>query len=391
MDKILFLASWYPSRVDFLNGDFVERHAKAIALLYDVSVIFVSKDLKLKNKIYDFEYDEKDNLKVYKGFYKEYQSRFLILRKIVSQLRYFRCCHMLYRDVRRKEGRPDFVHLYIPMKAGVYALYLKIFKNLKYVISEQHSYYMPASNGYEKNSFGTKALIRFIFKNASAVHTVSKSLGEILIQKNIINRNFTVIPNVVNTEVFKPQSRKPQQQLTRFVTITGNVFHKNTDGIVRALKKVLDKKADFTLDIIGPCPEELKTLAFESGLTEHIKFHGAVSYETVAQIMSADDAMIFFTRYETFGCVIIEANACGLPVISSDLPVIKENISEGFNGIFVQSENENELAEKIIWYMDNKAVFDIKAIASFTANKFNYRKISEEFDEFYKAAFNSGK
>jgi glycosyltransferase involved in cell wall biosynthesis len=223
------------------------------------------------------------------------------------------------------------------------------------------------------------------------VHTVSKSLGEILIQKNIINRNFTVIPNVVNTEVFKPQSRKPQQQLTRFVTITGNVFHKNTDGIVRALKKVLDKKADFTLDIIGPCPEELKTLAFESGLTEHIKFHGAVSYETVAQIMSANDAMIFFTRYETFGCVIIEANACGLPVISSDLPVIKENISEGFNGIFVQSENENELAEKIIWYMDNKAVFDIKAIASFTANKFNYRKISEEFDEFYKAAFNSGK
>ena len=186
MDKILFLASWYPSRVDFLNGDFVERHAKAIALLYDVSVIFVSKDLELKNKIYDFEYEEKDNVKVYKGFYKEYNSKLSFIRKTVSQLRYFRCCHKLYQDATTKEGKPDFVHLYIPMKADLYALYLRFFKNLKYVVSEQHSYYMPQSNGYEKNSFFTKTLIRIIFRNAAAVHTVSRSLGEILIKKNII-------------------------------------------------------------------------------------------------------------------------------------------------------------------------------------------------------------
>ena len=391
MDKILFLASWYPSRVDFLNGDFVERHAKAIALLHDVTVIFVSKDLELKNKIYDFEYEGKDNVKIYKGFYKEYNSAFSVIRKAVSQFRYFKCCHKLYREVAQKEGKPDFVHLYIPMKAGIYALYLKFFKNLKYVVSEQHSYYMPESNGYEKNSFLTKALIKFIFRNAVAVHTVSKSLGEILIKKNIIERNFTVIPNVVNTEIFKPQPKDFSESFTSFVTITGNVFHKNTDGIIRSLKKVLHKRSDFTLDVIGPHAEELKTLAFSSGLNDHINFHGAVSYKKVAEIMLANDALIFFTRYETFGCVIIEANACGLTVIASDLPVIRENISEGFNGLFVQPENENELAEKIIWYMGNKDKFDPNTIASFTANKFNYRKISEQFDEFYKAPFESDK
>jgi glycosyltransferase involved in cell wall biosynthesis len=391
MGKILFLASWYPSRVDFLNGDFVERHAKAISLQYDVSVIFVSKDLQLKNKIYDFEYEEKDNVKVHKGFYKEYNSAFSVIRKAVSQFRYFKCCHKLYRAVARKEGKPDFVHLYIPMKAGIYALYLKFFKNLKYVVSEQHSYYMPESNGYEKNSFLTKALIRLIFRNSVAVHTVSKSLGEILIKKKIVERDFTVIANVVNTEIFKPRPKEFSESSTRFVTITGNVFHKNTDGIIRSLKKVLNKRSDFTLDVIGPYPEELKTLAFNSGLTDHINFHGAVSYNKVAAIMSTNDALIFFTRYETFGCVIIEANACGLPVIASDLPVIRENIREGFNGVFVQSENEDELAEKIISYMENKEKFDPNTIASFTANKFNYRKISEQFDEFYKAAFESDK
>lgn len=87
MDKLLILASWYPSRVDFLNGDFVERHAKAIALKFDVTVIFISKDHELKDQVYDFEFEEKDNVKSYKGFYKDFNSRFSFVRKIVSQYR----------------------------------------------------------------------------------------------------------------------------------------------------------------------------------------------------------------------------------------------------------------------------------------------------------------
>lgn len=388
MNKILFLASWYPSRVNFLNGDFVERHAKAIALKNDVTVLFVSKDLQLKNKIYDFEYEEKDKVKVYKAFYKEFDSRFLILRKIVSQFQYLRCFHQLFIRVTSEHGKPDFIHLYIPFKAGVYALYLHFFKKYKYVISEQHSYYMPASNGYEKNSFFTKWLIKKIFQKSSAMHTVSKSLGEALIEKNIIKNNFMVIPNVVNTNIFYLKEKADESVATRFVTITGNVYHKNTDGIIRAFKKVLNKRGDFKLDVVGPGTEDLKLLAEKKGLSDHIFFHGAVSYENVAQINSFADAMIFFTRYETFGCVIIEANACGLPVIASDLPVIRENIIEGFNGVFVRSEDEDELAEKILWYMNHKDNFDKQKIAFFTKNKFNYEAVSNQFNEFYKKVFN---
>jgi len=386
MDKVLFLASWYPSRVNFLNGDFVERHAKAIALKYDVTVIFVSKDLDLKNKVYDVEYEEKDGVKVFRGFYKEFTSRFSIVRKIVSQLRYLNCFHKLYCEVAAKQGKPNLVHLYIPFKAGIYALYLKFFKKLKFVISEQHSYYMPASDGYEKNPFFIKWLIKKIFKNATAVHTVSKSLGEILIEKNIIKVNYQVIPNVVNTAIFFPAKKTDELLITRFVTVTGNVYHKNTDGIIRAFKKVLDKRSDFKFNIIGPGNENLKALAAGFGLSDYINFHGAVSYENVARIISWGDAMIFFTRYETFGCVIIEANAVGLPVIASDLPVIRENIIEGFNGIFVRSEDEDELAEKILWYMDNKEKFDKNEIASFARKNFNYPEISNQFDKFYKDA-----
>lgn len=384
MAKVLFLASWYPSRIDFLNGDFVERHANAIALMHEVTVIFVSKDLQLSNKLYEFDYEEKGRVKLYKAYYREFRSRFSILRKIVSQWRYLKCLHKLYLKALRQQGKPDLIHLYIPFKAGIYALYLKFLKKIKYVISEQHSYYMPASNKYEEQSVITKWLIKLIFRNAAAVHTVSQALGEILIKKNIIKGNYHVIPNVVNVDIFYPEETACPSGITRFVTITGNIFHKNTDGVIRAFKKVLNKRNDFTLDIIGPNIESLKVLSEESGLSNNIHFHGPVSYENVAKTNRQSDAMIFFTRYETFGCVIIEANACGLPVIVSDLPVTRENVIENFNGIYVTPEDENDLAEKVLWYMDNKDKFNKQEIAFFAKNKFNYKVVGSHFDEWYK-------
>ncbi len=380
------VASWYPSRVDFLNGDFVERHAKSIALTNDVTVLFASKDLQLKNNLQEFDYTEKDRLKVYKAYYREFKSPFPFLRKVVSQYRYFKCYHKLYTESVKNHGRPDFIHLYIPFKSGMYALYLKWFKNLKYVISEQHSWYMPASDKYENSPAISKWMIKKIFKNTSGVHTVSRALGDALVQKKLTQSNFRVIPNVVNPNIFFPGEKIPEDGITRFVTITGNIYHKNTDGILRAFKKVLEKRNDFILEIIGPGFEDLQDLASTSGLSKHICFHGPMTYENVAKINQRSDALIFFTRYETFGCVIIEAHACGLPVIASDLPVIRENL-EGFNGIFVPSEDEAALAEKIIWFMENKDAFEQKKIASHAKNRYNYDVVGRQFDNWYQHIF----
>lgn len=386
MSKVLFLASWYPSKVDFLNGDFVERHAEAIALKNDVNVIFVCKDPLLKKEKFNFEYKENGRLKVYKGYYKESESRFDFIRKIISQYRYFKCLHKLYIIQLPNQGKPDLVHLCIPLKAGPFALYLKFFKNLKYVISEHQSYYMPASGIYDKQNFLTQWLTKLIFKHASCIHTVSKALGKILTEKNIIKKNYVVIPNVVNTNIFYPSEIYTQDN--HFVTITGNVFHKNTDGILRAFNRVLKKRTDFKLFVVGPYKNSLKEMAAEMGLASHTQFLGAVPYHEVANINRQCTAMIFFTRYETFGCVIIEANACGLPVIASDLEVVRANIEENINGIFITSEDEDGLSKKILWYMDHKNNFNRNGIASFAKKNFNYEEISKQFDEFYKNALN---
>lgn len=60
--KVLFLTSWYPSRIHPIAGIFIKRHAEAVSLYSDVAVLFVTADKSLKDKIYDIEYSIENNI-----------------------------------------------------------------------------------------------------------------------------------------------------------------------------------------------------------------------------------------------------------------------------------------------------------------------------------------
>jgi len=96
--------------------------------------------------------------------------------------------------------------------------------------------------------------------------------------------------------------------------------------------------------------------------------------------------MIFFTRFESFGCVIAESACAGVPVILSDLAVTREIIEEGVNGHFVSSENEEQLAAAIRRFIDGRCAFDNRAIAKAAAEKYNYRQVALLMDELYTKA-----
>ena len=88
--------------------------------------------------------------------------------------------------------------------------------------------------------------------------------------------------------------------------------------------------------------------------------------------MMAADALILYSRYETFGCVLIEANACGIPVIVSDIEVMHENVKAGVNGLFAENENFRKLADQIIYYLESKDSFQRGKIAAHTIAHYSY-------------------
>jgi glycosyltransferase involved in cell wall biosynthesis len=104
----------------------------------------------------------------------------------------------------------------------------------------------------------------------------------------------------------------------------------------------------------------------------------------LAKFVTNSDALILYSRYESFGCVIIEANACGIPALVSDLPVFYETIKHGINGVFIRSDDPKSLAASIKDFMDRKYVFDRIAIAENTASKYSYQVVGKQFREWYQ-------
>ena len=99
--------------------------------------------------------------------------------------------------------------------------------------------------------------------------------------------------------------------------------------------------------------------------------------------MQQSDALLLYSRFETFGCVIIEANAVGIPVIVSELPVFHELIIENQNGHFVEADNSNALADKLIEFSKSKNSFDKNQIVQSTG-KYGFSNVATQFDKLYR-------
>lgn len=222
---------------------------------------------------------------------------------------------------------------------------------------------------------------------ASGLSTVSRSLGEAisLLKKNI---HFTIIPNVVDETVFYPVLQK-KETVKKFIHISGLDYQKNPQHMLQAFAIVKKTNPGFTVAVFGPPKKELQTLVVLLGLEKQVQFFDEVPQPQLAGFVRQSHALVLYSRYETFGCVLIEANACGIPVIVSDLPVFHEIVQEEVNGYFVPGENPGALAKKIITFMEKQDPVDGMAIARTATEKYNYAEVGRLLNEFYVSSLKS--
>ena len=381
--NILWLPGWYPSKTDFLAGDFTDRHAKATSKNVNVTVLFVTKDPALANNTSCIEVERVEGLTIYRGYY-NCSASLGYFSKLVSVRLHFKLLFRLYRLAKKEQGRFELLHVHISLRQGLLAQWLKWKHKIPYVITEQSSWFMPVGDKIYPRSLALQKIISSNIQNADALHVVSNSLGNALKQKFHFIKNFTVIPNVVDTNIFYPVLQKAITAQLNFFTVTSDVYHKNTDGILRAFAIYLKAGHSAVLDVAGPNFEPLVPLAGQLGISKSVNFLGALPYHLVAQKMQSAAALIFFTRYETFGCVMAEALCCGTPVIATKIPVLEENLEDHHNALFVEPENEADLALKMEEFTLGKYQFNKEAIARQAAARYGYNKAGDAFLDFYK-------
>jgi glycosyltransferase involved in cell wall biosynthesis len=383
--KILWLASWYPSRIDLFNGDFIQRHAQAASLHNDIEVIHVIKDEKgIVTRNYKIVETKKERLTERVVYYFAPFQNIPLAGKLYSEIKYRRIYKKEIKKYIKKQGKPDVVHVHVCMKAGVMAMWLKQRFNLAYMITEHSTEFLSeAKKRIEHYPFYFQRVCLKIFKKAAAVSVVSEHLG-ISMHRFLQDKEFTVIPNVVNTAIFNTVLKLKNQPI-RFIHISGFNYQKNPEAILQSFAIVKATRQNFIADFFGPSNKTLIRKVNGLGLTEFVNFHAEIPQTELAGFMQKADALILYSHYETFGCVVIEANACGLPVIVSDIPAMKEIVKNNFNGILVKENDPHSLAEKIIAFIDGELQFNSVNIARHTSENYSYEKVGAALNKWYEA------
>jgi len=383
MKKILWLASWYPNKISQQNGDFIQRHAEAVAIFQPIEVIFVVKDeYGIVTDHVTIENFSHGNLCETVAYYKPYASGIKTLDRIVSVITFFKVFNKLVTAFIKSNGIPKLVHVHVAMWAGLVAVWLKVIKGIPYIVTEHWT-------GYHKNAIESiynkgwifKKISISILKNADLLLPDSHHLG-VCIHDNIFPVKFLHVSNVVNTDYFN--SSLYQGSEFRFIHVSSMKPQKNAQGLLRAFSKLLLTHKNCRLIMVGPVSDDLRREPESLTLKDRVKWMGSLSYNEVAPAMTASSVLVMFSRYENQPCVILEALCLGLPVISTNVGGIPEVINEN-NGILIDSENETQLVQAMINMVNNYKEFNKTAISKSAKAKYNYSAIGKIISDLYRS------
>ncbi|HRI22764.1 MAG TPA: glycosyltransferase, partial [Panacibacter sp.] len=236
MIKALWLTSWYPNRLDAMNGDFIQRHARATAMFCKVDVIQLEADLR--NQLMqrtESSVSQYGNLTETIVLYK--LCALPLVGKLFSFIRYVSVFKKQVRQYIAVNGKPDIVHVHVPMKAGIIALWLKRRYSINFVVTEHWAIYNNlAEDAYPKRNFLFKYFTKKILTKAAAFMPVSSNLGK-AVQQMVSHIDFTVIPNVADTFYFNDETTAKPENVFRFVHVSTLKYQKNPQAILRTFAK----------------------------------------------------------------------------------------------------------------------------------------------------------
>jgi glycosyltransferase involved in cell wall biosynthesis len=373
MANILLITKWYPNDDNLMNGIFVKEFAKAKAL-YNNVIVLHGELTSIRNPKFPFEVVDglEDGIRTIRFVYKR---RFLKLHRIINIIGWICLLHKI-----NKEGiKPDIIHFHeydASLPAFIYAKR----NNIPLIITEHYTAFVRNSL-----SFFARILARIILKKANIILPVSNYLKEYL-YKYAPNARFEVVHNVVNTSLFKPVpvKIKEKNEIKEFVAVARLVENKGLEYLIKALNILRNTRTDFILNIIGDgeSREKLNNMVNELDLGEFVKFQGMLSKPKVAEYMSKSDFFVLPSLFETFGCVIIEAMACGKPIIATNIGGPNEILTPQ-SGILVKSADSEVLKDAIEYMLDNYWKYSPYDIADYVDKNYSYSVIGAKLTKIY--------
>lgn len=387
---VLWLPSWYPNKLAPYEGDFIQRHALAAAICQKIVVLVLVHDSKGEvTKSIEVETKEEHNLLQVLVYYHIRVSLLQPILKASSFLMRMFLYRKYVNQILNKSGLPRMVHVHVAGNAGVAALWLCRKYGLRLLVSEHWGGYLNGGNaGYKKLPWYKRRLLQKMYKGADATSAVSLSLAQNL-QALFHIPDCRIIPNVVDTSLFRPATKTAEHQL-QFIHISTLDYPKNVPAIIAGFGMFYQTTGiDFLLTIIGPPHAQLQAWCMQHGVADRVIWQPERPQALLVPLLQQSDALVLFSIYETFGCVLIEANACGVPALVSNVSVFKEIIVDGFNGLIADGTSAADLCSLLQQFVQQKDRFSAEAISRHTADKYNYQQAGRLFEDWYAGVQNA--
>lgn len=218
------------------------------------------------------------------------------------------------RDIERERGPFDLVHAHVSHPAGFVAAELARILGVPLVVSEHMSPFpFDDMRGADGRPFPD---VLSPLKSAARVTAVSRAHAASIAQW--VERPIDVLPNFIDETRFARGARTPSEPF-RFLSVGHLVPQKGFDVLLRALSLCHARGDRFHLSIVGKGYEEerLRAIARELGLDAAVTWLGAPERASMPEVYRAADAFVLASRHESFGVVVIEALASGLPVVAT--------------------------------------------------------------------------
>lgn len=239
-------------------------------------------------------------------------------------------------------------------------------------------------------------LVKFSIEKSDGVTAVSRFLKEKTITNYSCEADIHVIPNFVDTDLFKPASngdfRKTIAPKGEKILVHTSNFRpvKRVPDTIRIFEKV-QKEIPSKLILVGDGPDrsECERLSRQLDLCDNVKFLG--KQDGLVEILSSSDVFLIPSQSESFGLAALEAMACGLPVISSSVGGLPELVKHNETGFIAEILDVDRMAKYTLELLTNEKKYNLFSENSRqrAVNKFDTSKVVPLYEEYYEQILKS--
>lgn len=253
-------------------------------------------------------------------------------------------------------------------------------------VSADRGFFLNAFQFFYLATFGTKML-----GNASRVICLTQNGARLVQSFGCLPEKIYVIPNGVDINTFRPTSREQKgliMWIGRFVNEKGLII------LINSIKILLNKGiSNFRLLLIGDGPLRplIQTQINSFHLENHVSIVSRINHDVVNSYLTQASLFILPSLKEGMPYVLLEAMACGKAVIASNIPGIKDIITNNVNGLLVPPKDPHALSEAIIKLLKDKKLLEQlgRNARQLMVERYDWKIITNQIEQVYLNAVNS--